>query len=156
MTATPSGLRDHLGYWLRRLSDEVHGRFEKELARHDVTVSQWAVLVTVHRGDATTTREVARYVAIDAGAVSRLVDRLAAKGLMTREPDPASRRSLRLALTAAGRDLVPELAAIADRNDSHFFDSLTPHQRDQLEGWIRRLVGEAPGDAPGDAPGTST
>jgi DNA-binding MarR family transcriptional regulator len=149
VTTPPSGLRDHLGYWLRRLSDEVHGRFEKELARHDVTVSQWAVLITVHRGDATTAGEVARYIDIDAGAVSRLVDRLAAKGLMTREPDPASRRSLRLTLTQAGHELVPELAAIADRNDSHFFDSLTPQQREQLEVWIRRLVGEAQHDTPG-------
>ncbi|MFG2334652.1 MarR family winged helix-turn-helix transcriptional regulator [Streptomyces sp. NPDC048604] len=143
MTASSSGLRDHLGYWLRRLSDEVHGRFERELAQHDVTVSQWAVLITVHRGDATTTREVARYMDIDAGAVSRLVDRLAAKGLMTREPDPASRRTLRLALTDTGRDLAPRLAEIADRNDAHFFAGLDPAQRHQLEEWTRRVLGEA-------------
>jgi DNA-binding MarR family transcriptional regulator len=136
-------LRDHLGYWLRRLSDEVHGRFERELAAHDVTVSQWAVLITLYRGDAATTREVARYMGIDAGAVSRLVDRLAAKGLMSREPDPASRRTLRLTLTDAGRDLAPRLAEIADRNDAHFFAALEPEQRRQLESWIRRLVGEA-------------
>ncbi|MFJ4526136.1 MarR family winged helix-turn-helix transcriptional regulator [Streptomyces sp. NPDC088810] len=148
MTSSTSGLRDHLGYWLRRLSDEVHGRFERELAEHDVTVSQWAVLITVHRGDATTTREVARYMGIDAGAVSRLVDRLAAKGLMTREPDPASRRTLRLALTDTGRDLAPRLAEIADRNDAHFFAALEPEQRRQLESWIRHLVGEAHSEPP--------
>ena len=148
MTSTASGLRDHLGYWLRRLSDEVHGRFERELARHDVTVSQWAVLATVYRGDATTTREVARYIDIDAGAVSRLVDRLAAKGLITREPDPASRRTLRLALTAAGHDLVPQLAEIADRNDAHFFATLEPARRRQLEDWVRRLTGESHPEPP--------
>jgi DNA-binding MarR family transcriptional regulator len=148
VTAPLSGLRDHLGYWLRRLSDEVHGRFERELAEHGVTVSQWAVLITVHRGDATTTREVARYLDIDAGAVSRLVDRLTAKGLMTREPDPASRRTLRLALTDTGRDLTPRLAEIADRNDAHFFARLDPDQRHQLEDWIRRLIGEAHPEPP--------
>ncbi|MGJ5749062.1 MarR family winged helix-turn-helix transcriptional regulator [Streptomyces puniciscabiei] len=148
MTSSTSGLRDHLGYWLRRLSDEVHGRFERELAEHDVTVSQWAVLITLYRGDATTTREVARYMDIDAGAVSRLVDRLAAKGLMTREPDPASRRTLRLVLTDAGRDLAPKLAEIADRNDAHFFAGLEPVQRRQLENWIRHLVGETHPQSP--------
>ncbi|WP_329191855.1 MULTISPECIES: MarR family winged helix-turn-helix transcriptional regulator [unclassified Streptomyces] len=148
MTTSASGLRDHLGYWLRRLSDEVHGRFERELVEHGVTVSQWAVLITVYRGDAATTREVARYVDIDPGAVSRLVDRLVAKGLMTREPDPTSRRTLRLALTDAGRDLAPRLAEIADRNDAHFFAGLEPVQRRQLEEWIRRLVGEAHPEPP--------
>ncbi|MFJ3908407.1 DNA-binding MarR family transcriptional regulator [Streptomyces sp. 2132.2] len=144
MTSPPSGLRDHLGYWIRRLSDEVHGRFERELAAHDVTVAQWAVLITVHRGDAVTTREVGRYINVDAGAVSRLVDRLVAKDLMTREPDPASRRSLRLTLTPAGRELVPRLAEIADANDAHFFSALEPGRREQLEGWVRRLIDEGP------------
>lgn len=142
MTATPNGLHDHLGYWLRRLSDEVHGRFERQLAEHGVTVSQWAVLITVYRGDATTTGEVARHVRIDVGAVSRLVDRLNAKGLMSREPDPTSRRTLRLTLTDAGRALAPRLAEIADRNDAHFFAHLDPDQRRQLEEWIRGLVGD--------------
>ncbi|MFJ3174169.1 MarR family winged helix-turn-helix transcriptional regulator [Streptomyces roseus] len=148
MTATSSGLRDHLGYWIRRLSDEVHGRFERQLASHDVTVAQWAVLITVYRGDAVTTREVGRYVNVDAGAVSRLVDRLVAKELMTREPDPASRRSLRLTLTPTGRDLVPRLAEIADANDAHFFSALGPDRRQQLEEWVKRLVDEVHPDSP--------
>ncbi|MEZ0091904.1 MarR family winged helix-turn-helix transcriptional regulator [Streptacidiphilus sp. EB129] len=141
MTAQTSGLHDHLGYWLRRLSDEVHGRFERQLAEHGVTVAQWAVLITVYRGDATTTREVSRYVDIDVGAVSRLVDRLIAKDLISREPDPDSKRVLRLTLTDQGRDLAPRLAEIADRNDAHFFAALTADQRLQLEAWIRDLVG---------------
>ncbi|MFI9063859.1 MarR family winged helix-turn-helix transcriptional regulator [Streptomyces sp. NPDC053429] len=148
VTAPTSGLRDHLGYWLRRLSDEVHARFERQLAEHGVTVSQWTVLITVYRGDATTTREVARYANIDAGAVSRLVDRLIAKGLIFREPDLGSRRILRLTLTDAGRDLAPRLAEIADRNDAYFFAHLDPDQRLQLEEWIRRLVGETHPEPP--------
>ncbi|MEU9990969.1 MarR family transcriptional regulator [Streptomyces sp. NPDC048045] len=139
--STTSGLHDHLGYWLRRLSDEVHSRFEAELGRHDVTVSQWGVMISVFHGH-DTTKAVAAHMDIDPGAVSRLVDRLAAKGLMGREPDPASRRTVRLVLTPEGRDLVPVLAAIADLNEAHFFGTLDPGRRGQLEEWIRRLVGE--------------
>ncbi len=139
--STTSGLHDHLGYWLRRLSDEVHSRFEAELGRHDVTVSQWGVMISVFHGH-DTTKAAAAHMDIDPGAVSRLVDRLAAKGLMGREPDPASRRTVRLVLTPEGRDLVPVLAEIADRNDAHYFGALDPGQRRQLEEWIRRLVGE--------------
>ncbi|GHE08469.1 MarR family winged helix-turn-helix transcriptional regulator [Streptomyces alanosinicus] len=137
-----SGLHDHLGYWLRRLSDEVHGRFEAELDRHDVTVSQWGVMVSVFHGH-DTTKAVAAHMDIDPGAVSRLVDRLAGKGLIRREPDPASRRTVRLVLTERGRTLVPELAELADRNDAHYFGSLDAGRRRQLEEWIRNLVGEA-------------
>ncbi|MET8446801.1 MarR family transcriptional regulator [Streptomyces sp. NPDC005209] len=139
--STTSGLHDHLGYWLRRLSDEVHGRFEAELDRHGVTVSQWGVMVGVFHGH-DTTKAVAAHMDIDPGAVSRLVDRLMAKGLIRREPDPASRRIVRLVLTDEGQALVPVLAEIADRNDAHYFGSLDAAQRRQLEAWIRRLVGE--------------
>src|SRR5208282_315539 len=107
MVVVESGLRDHVGYWLRRLSDEVHASFERQLVARDVTVAQWNVLVTVYHDRATTTTEVARYIGIDPGAVSRLVDRLAAKGLMTRSADPASRRRVQLSLTHTGRALVP-------------------------------------------------
>ena len=141
---TESSLTDHVGYWLRRLSDEVHHSFERQLAGHEVTVAQWNVLVTVYHGHAATTAEAARLIGIDAGAVSRLVDRLAAKGLMTRHADPASRRSLRLSLTEAGRALVPVLIRIADDNDAAYFGVLPPAERAALVQLLRQLLPPAP------------
>ncbi|MGW7824361.1 MarR family winged helix-turn-helix transcriptional regulator [Streptomyces puniciscabiei] len=138
--SSTSSLHDHLGHWLRRLSDEVHLRFERELAKHSVTVAQWNVLITVYSGHGATIRDVARYIDIDTGAVSRLVDRLVEKGLMRRMPDPASKRSILLALTDAGQALTPRLAVIADQNDAHYFDSLEPAKRARLVGLIHQLV----------------
>ena len=103
-------------------------------------MAQWNVLVTVYHGQATTTAEVARYIAIDPGAVSRLVDRLAAKGLMTRSADPSSRRRLQLGLTEAGRALVPDLIRIADENDDAYFGVLSPAERAGLIRLLRQLL----------------
>ncbi|WP_037599830.1 MarR family winged helix-turn-helix transcriptional regulator [Streptacidiphilus rugosus] len=140
MLETSNGLRAHLGYWLRRLSDEVDGRFERELAKQGVTVAQWKVMSTIDRGDAVTTGDVARFLGIDASAVSRLVDRLVLKGLMVRNPDPASRRSMLLALTGTGSKLVPRLAQIAEENEAYFFDSLAEEQRTLLVDCIRTVL----------------
>jgi MarR family transcriptional regulator, organic hydroperoxide resistance regulator len=140
---TESTLTDHVGYWLRRLSDEVHQSFERKLAARDVTVAQWNVLITVYHRDATTATGVARLIGIDPGAVSRLVDRLAGKGLMTRHADPASRRTIQLALTPAGRTLVPDLIAIADANDAAYFGALPDAERAALIGQLRRLFSSA-------------
>lgn len=141
-----NGLHDHVGYWLRRLSDEVHTAFERQLATRDLTVAQWSVLVTVYHGHATTTTAAAKFIGIDPGAVSRLVDRLSAKGLMTRSPDPASRRRVQLELTARGRALVPSLIGIADRNDATFFEALTPKERAALLSALKRLLPAKPSD----------
>jgi len=142
MSGSASGLRDHLGYWLRRLSDEVHLSFERKLAAHGVTVAQWNVLVTLYRGEGETVAEVARFIDTDAAAVSRLVDRLADKGLVARSADPASRRRVLLALTPAGVGLVPGLVQLADRNDEAFFGTLSAAQRAELAGLLQRLLSE--------------
>lgn len=159
-----SGLHDHLGYWLRRLSDQVHTGFERAIARRGVTVAQWTVLIAIYRGDATTPREVARFVDVDGGAVTRLVDRLVAKGLIARQADPSDRRSIRLVLTDRGRELTPELAAIADRNDAAFFGPLSEVERERFADLLTRLLqargievsgrwrnGHQPGDREGES-----
>lgn len=138
-----SGLRDHTGYWLRRLSDTVHTRFERALAGHDVTVAQWCVLIAVYKGEATTPLEAAELIGIDRGAITRLVDRLVAKGLILRIADPVDRRSVRLVLTEQGRELTPRLAAIADRNDAHFFGGLSDAENRQLVGLLEKLLERA-------------
>lgn len=143
MSTSASGLRDHLGYWLRRLSDEVHLSFERKLAAHGVTVAQWNVLVTLYRAEAETVAEVARFTGSDAAAVSRLVDRLAEKGLVTRSADPASRRRVLLALTPAAAGLVPGLVQLADQNDEAFFGTLPAAGRAELAGLLQRLLCEA-------------
>jgi DNA-binding MarR family transcriptional regulator len=140
LTVTESGLRDHIGYWLRRLSDEVHTRFERQLLAHGVTVAQWNVLVALYHHEATTTTEVARFIDIDPGAVSRLVDRLVDKGLMTRSPDPTSRRQLHLSLTPSGQALVPVLSRLADENDATFFGELSSAERAGLMRLLQRLL----------------
>lgn len=135
-----SGLRDHVGYWLRRLSDEVHTAFDRRLAEHDVSVAQWNLLVSVYHGNADTTAQAARYIDIDPAAVSRLADRLVEKGLLRREPDPGSRRRTLLVLTEHGRELVPRLIRHADANDAEFFGGLEAVQRAQLVSMLRSLL----------------
>jgi DNA-binding MarR family transcriptional regulator len=135
-----SGLHDHTGYWLRRLSDLVHRAFERELAAHGVTVAQWNVLIALHRGDAQTPLELARFIDIDTGAVARLVDRLGAKGLVVRLPDPADRRSVRLALTDEAGALIVTLAGLADANDRRFFGALSADEHRQLRALVSRVL----------------
>jgi DNA-binding MarR family transcriptional regulator len=143
MSGSAPGLRDHAGYWLRRLSDEVHLSFERQLAAHGVTVAQWNVLVTLYRRDGETVAEVARFIETDAAAVSRLVDRLAEKGLVARSADPTSRRRVLLALTPPAARLLPKLVELADQNDEAFFGTLPPAQRAELAGLLQRLASEA-------------
>ncbi len=139
MKESTSGLHDHVGFWLRRLSDKVHVSFERKLAAHDVTVSQWNVLVALYRGNGETVGEIARYLQTDVAAVSRLIDRLQDKELAQRVTDPASRRRVPIELTARGRALVPTLIELADQNDDAFFHVLSAKEHQHLVSLLQQL-----------------
>lgn len=70
---------------------------------------------------------LAEAVLLPQPSLSRLVDRLVARGLLGREPDPADRRGVVLVLTEAGRSLQREVgrrhaAAIAAALGEHLDD----------------------------------
>jgi DNA-binding MarR family transcriptional regulator len=74
------------------------------------------------------------------GAVSKLVDRLLHKDLLSRTEAAEDRRFQDVKLTAAGRALVPKLAALADQNDEEFFSHLSSKEREALVATLKKLV----------------
>lgn len=122
MTVNP--LEAHVGYWLRFVSNHVSHAFRRKIEARGVTVAEWVVLRELFdRADAAPS-EIAERLGLTRGAISKLVDRLEAKALLARQAGGPDRRYQSIALTAEGRALVPELAALADRNDAEFFGGL--------------------------------
>lgn len=143
-----SSLEDHLGYWLRMLSNEVSASFARRLENHGVTVAQWVVLrILLDRKNATVV-EVAAALDIDKGAVSRMIDRLLKLGLVRRQESLRSRREVSLSLTPKAETLVPKLARAADDNDREFFRILSPRQRADFLKTIRLLIASSTGTKP--------
>ncbi|GAN77565.1 MarR family winged helix-turn-helix transcriptional regulator [Acidisphaera rubrifaciens] len=113
-TPRPSDPHAHLGYWLRTVSNAVSHAFARKLDGAGVTVAEWVVLRTLHDLDPVGPSELAARMGMTKGAISKLADRLVGKELLVRAADPGDRRAHRLALTPAGRALVPRLADIAE------------------------------------------
>jgi DNA-binding MarR family transcriptional regulator len=108
-----------------------------------VTVAEWVTLCELYDQDAMAPSALADRLGMTRVAISKLADRLAAKALLTRLPSRKDRRYHDLALTSAGRALVPELSGLADRNDAEFFGHLQPADRvtiqRQMVDIVRRL-----------------
>ena len=94
----------------------------------------------MYEADATSPSALAAATGLTRGAVSKLVDRLLHKALLSRTEAAGDRRFQDVALTAAGRTLVPRLAAIADRNDEEFFAALSKEERERLVATLQKLV----------------
>lgn len=139
MISKPSNLEDHLGYWLRCLSNFVSHSFAEKLEAEGVSVAQWVVLRTLYDTKALNLNEAAEAVGVDKSSLSRMVERLVGKGLVMRQ-EGVNRRTLKLTLTPAGRKLVPHLATLADANDEAFFQSLSPSERQAFSNTIQTLL----------------
>lgn len=139
-TAPVSSLEAHLGYWLRYVSNQVSLAFGQKLAARDVSVAEWVVLRLLH-DQALAPSALAERMGVTRGAISKLADKLAAKGLVVRAaPAEGDRRFQTLDLTGEGRALVPVLAALADKNDAEFFGDLDPQTRAVIEGAMKAIV----------------
>lgn len=136
----PSELHSHLGYWLRAVSNAVSHSFARKVEAEGVTVAEWVFLRTLYNCDGIAPSLLADRMGMTKGAISKLADRLTAKRLIARGPNPNGQRGQRLVLEPAARSLVPRLADLADRNDAEFFGALSPGERDQLERVLRTII----------------
>ena len=133
-------LTSHLGYWLRFVSNHVSHAFARKLEADGVTVAEWAMLRELYGEQVLGPSRLAERMGLTRGAISKLGDRLIAKRLVKRTDRPDDARAHLLALTPAGRELVPRLAALADANDAEFFDHLSADERSIVESVLRTIV----------------
>jgi DNA-binding MarR family transcriptional regulator len=94
--------RDSVGYLVRRAGNLMTTRVEAAFADHEITFAQWLVMMRLRDGLATTAAEIARDMCHDSGALTRVIDQLAQRGLIERTRGQEDRRTIALALTKEG------------------------------------------------------
>jgi DNA-binding MarR family transcriptional regulator len=137
---TASDLKTHVGFWLRFVSNHVSHAFARKLSASGVSVAEWVVMREMFDDEETSPGVLAERIGMTRGGVSKLVDRLLAKKFVTRQERSDDRRFQSIALTAAGRRLIPQLAELADQNDEEFFHPLSWGERAALIATMKKLV----------------
>ena len=135
-----SELRSHIGFWLRFVSNHVSHAFAKKLLDSGVTAAEWVILREIYDTDEMPPSELAEQTGLTRGAISKLIERLVIKKLVSRKEGSDDRRYQRIALSPAGRRLVPTLATLADQNDREFFKPLTGKEQQALVATLKKLV----------------
>jgi DNA-binding MarR family transcriptional regulator len=135
-----SRLGDHHGYWLRMVSNAISHEFARKVADEGVTVAEWAVLRVLYDVDQMTPSSLAKRMRMTKGAISKLADRLLEKELIQRTESPTDKRMHRLSLSKVGRQKVPALSKLADKNDVEYFGVLSAEERNALNRVLRALV----------------
>jgi DNA-binding MarR family transcriptional regulator len=136
-------LDNHVFY----LFTQILGRRNRDLAEDlkplGVTVPQWRILAVLHERSGCTMNELADVTTVDRTTLTRTLDRMAKDRLIARRSDARDRRSVRLALTAAGKDafrrVLPRVIAQNERAMRGFGASELAALRASLHRMVRNL-----------------
>lgn len=121
-------------------------------AGDEVTLPQYRALVVLAASGPQGTADLAAALAVNPSTATRMCDRLVRKGLVRRHRQAGDRRTVRIALTPAGRDLV---AAVTKRRRAELARLLGVLPQSQHEPVIAafQAFAEAAGESP--APGAA-
>lgn len=134
-------LEESVGYLLARVRSALsHAVNQRTTARIGITSTQAGVLAMLAGGKCGVAAAVAREMGIDASAVTRMLDRLESRGLITRERSCEDRRAVHLALTPQGVDLARQLPPIYNEVLGLMLGDLEPAEIDTLKHTLRRIL----------------
>jgi DNA-binding MarR family transcriptional regulator len=134
---------DSIGYLMRRILSLIAHGVERELEPTGLTNAQWVPLLKLHMGSASTVAELARECELDAGSMTRLLDRLEAKQLCRRVRSSHDRRVVNLELTDAGRAAARNIPATLSRVQNAHLAGFSVEEWQILKGYLHRILDTA-------------
>ena len=106
----------------------------------DLTAMQWEPLLLLAWGRADTVAGLARECRVDCGAMTRMLDRLEQKQLLTRQRSELDRRVVNLCLTDKGRGLAAEIPQMVGEELQSHLHGFSPQELHMLNGLLTRMV----------------
>jgi DNA-binding MarR family transcriptional regulator len=136
---------ESVGFLMKRVMLSIVSQVDKRLDVHGLTSAQWGPLLRLRTAGPCTVVELARWLQVDAGAMTRLLDRLEKKQLCKRVRSTADRRVVQVELTPEGEAAIAAVPALlADVMNAHLA-GFSKTEWVALKGYLQRMLatGEA-------------
>jgi len=139
---------DYLSYLLARASFVVYKEFDSEVRAAGLSSLEWRVLASLADGDGLTVGEMAGIVLAKQPTLTKLIDRMAAQGLLEKHDDPNDLRRTLVFETARGRRLVMPLLVKAKAHEQVALELFDVNEVSALK-LILRTLSQRHAPAPG-------
>lgn len=131
------------GYLMRQIINSVSAEVSRQLEPKGLTNAQWMPMFKLYLGHVSTVAELARVCQLDAGSMTRMLDRLEAKGFLRRVRSSDDRRVVNLELTDSGREAAREIPAVLSRVQNAHLSGFSFEEWQTLKGLLRRVLDNA-------------
>lgn len=142
--------RKGVGHLLNRVRTEMLLALDKsltsdpELSPLGLSAAQFIVIATLALADAPkSASDLCKGISYDAGAMTRMIDRLESKGLIRRHRRPDDRRVVYIELTEEGSHAFPRMKALSMEVVNRFLRGFSQAEARQLEEFLSRMLENA-------------
>lgn len=145
---------ESVGYKLLQLALAMRRETASRLLSLGLTEAQWRPLWMLKAGRADTAQVLARLLGVDAGAMTRMLDRLESKGLIERVRSLTDRRVTQLRLTASGEAATEGIPEVVAGVNNDYLVGFSRDEFEQLDSLLARMRANGQALAPleGDGP----
>ena len=139
-----------VGYLVKQLAQTVGKELDRRMVDLGLTDAQWKPLLLLQQGGCTTAVDLSRIACHDAGSVTRLLDRLEAKGLVQRVRSAEDRRVVNLELTEEGKKIAAQVPEIIAGLGNEVLKGFSRDEFDQFTNLLTRALANARAVSEGD------
>jgi MarR family transcriptional regulator, transcriptional regulator for hemolysin len=132
--------QDSLGFLLHDAARLLRRRFEMRAGELGLSSAQWRLLFNLKRMGQTTQARLAERLEIEPISVSRMIDRMADAGWVTREADPADRRNKIILPTQKSRRTFEDIRSVANEVYDEALAGFAPEECAALRQALTRMI----------------
>lgn len=139
-TAGDYRLEDQVGHLLRRAHQRHTAIFQQGFADLQLTPTQFAALAKIRDLGKVSQNQLGRLTAMDPATIQGVIQRLEARKLIDRQPDPDDRRCTILSLSGAGQALIAEAIQRGRSVTEATLTPLSPSERQAFLALLKKLT----------------
>lgn len=135
----PADLLDNTIYLVMDIGRLYRRQFDAQMRPMNLNRSEWWLITHLWFFEDCTQQELADILDMDKAGLAKLLDRLARKGIITRDVDARDARQRRIRFSDQARGLAQQVDAAAVRTASDSVQDFKPIELAALHGLMRRL-----------------
>lgn len=139
------GADGHIAYLLRQAQVAVRNAVEDALADLGVTLPQFSAMTMLDAYKDLSAADIARLSMLTPQTITVIVRNLERDGLISRTPDPAHGRILRLKLTKDGTAMVKKCRKRVDKVETRMVAGLKKKQERMIRTWLSEVASDFQG-----------
>lgn len=133
-------IEESIGYLIKQAHLALHRTIDSKMAALDLTAMQWGPLLLIGHGKANTAAELSRCGGVETSTMTRMLDRLEAKGLLVRQRSESDRRIIYLELSKEGQNLVAKVPDLLAQSLNKHLRGFSAEEVATFKSLLRRII----------------